>query len=819
MSIVSQHLQNLLGQKDARLWGGYVNMLKLLESMFLSPKHWVLEFLQNAEDASAKTISIRLGEASLSIINDGDIFYDDDFNTICDVNSRKLPSLGFRGYIGIGFKSIFRITNRIDVHSGDFHFCFDKEYWDDSRRKGTPIVNWPWEILPVEINPVELQGSYTTGFFVPLESTKGQEVLEEVGKFLSSNDFPKEVILLLEKVETIELQTPQLSFTITKELVESETLAVGKKELFLVRKQFAGQQYSEETFYLLFRKTVRVQDDIRRDTETELVRRSEISEREIGLVFGLDSEKNLQFLSGKLSGVYSFLPVEGEQTGLPFGIFGDFIPQPGRDLINYGAKWNHWMCDEVAEFFKQVVRAAFLLHPMWRFFPAELIGRVEYSSTAGPGKEFWDTKLRDPIKQFLDAEDLYPDDDGGVQRLDELISVEDEVIQVVGKDTFKALTGKKMAHPSIENKIQLKIGGKVDIYELLHRRELLESLKDQPEKLASLYRLIAGLTQYYIGGRKGQDISLRQLPFVLADDGEFYPPNQMVTLEMDVAHVPEFLRAVLLPLEEKKRLHPEIAKDPEAVSQLEHCNLDVINIQTAMLKLKQFIEEIKTPEKCQETWKYPDDLIQATLFLITEDGSPLEQLVAQDGTILEPQKLFTWGAPLDWSPLWEAQCLPGFQPIHEKYFNKEWMKRYGLQWERLHQYLEELGVHGFRRDKDSSLIQIAGENIAKLKLQEPEQGHTVADVTQRDKLGYDLQCQGHCTKVFEVKGMTEPHDVPLEESQVSAAQQKKDDYILICVYNLPNHPDKIGYKEIPNPQTIWNPVEKAKVPKDKWLTA
>lgn len=108
MSIVSEHLQNLLRQTDGNiLWGGYVNMLKQLISDFESPKHWVLEFLQNAEDADATRISIRLAKDSLWILNDGNTFSNEDFYTICDVKSRKLPSLGFRGYIGIGFKSIF----------------------------------------------------------------------------------------------------------------------------------------------------------------------------------------------------------------------------------------------------------------------------------------------------------------------------------------------------------------------------------------------------------------------------------------------------------------------------------------------------------------------------------------------------------------------------------------------------------------------------------------------------------------------------------------------------------------------------------------
>lgn len=845
MSTVSQHLQKLLRQRETYLWdeGGYVNMLKHLESVFLSPKHWVLEFLQNSEDAHAKKFSIRLGQDSLWILNDGEVFNNDDFYAICAVKSRKLPSLGFRGYIGIGFKSIFRITNCIDVHSGELHFKFHKEYWQRlTRDEGISISKWPWEILPVEISVVALPEGYRTGFYVPLASKKGQEVLQQISEFLS-REFPKEAILILKNVEVIEIQTPHMSFSITKKIEELETLSIGEKEVVTVEKESNRPWETEEAHYLVFRKTVWVPHKIRQDDETERMRRSDISKREIGLVFGLDPEKNLQASSGKLAGVYSFLPVEGEQTGLPFGIFGDFIPQLGRELINYGAKWNHWMCDELANFFKQVVCETFLAHPLWRFFPAELLSRVQYSSISGPGKEFWDTKSRDPTKEFLEAEALYPDEDEELRRLDELVIVVDEVVQVVGKDALKALTGKKIAHPSIVQEIRSKVevieigdlqrrrelleplkgqpekltNLPVDtVYDLLYTREMLEPLKDQPKRLATVYCCIADLNNYRIAGRRGRDpMPLYAAPFVLADDGKFYPPNQMVALEIDATHVPDFFRTAFPLVKEKKRLHPEIAKDQEAVSQLARCNLEVVNRQTVISKLQQLIKDITTPEKCPKTWRYPDDLIQATLFLIAEGGEPMKQLVAQDGTLREPKNLFVLGAPLDWFPLWEAYLLPGFQPIHEEYFTKEWLERNELQLEKVHQYLEGLGVHGFHRDEESSLIQTAGENMAKKRLR--EQGHRIADVTQRDKLGYDLQCQGHCGRVFEVKGMGEPHDVPLEESEFRAAQQKKADYILICVYNLPTHLDKVGYKEISNPEMIWQPIERARVPKEKWF--
>lgn len=821
MGTVSERQQQLLNQVGTPLWAGYVNMLKTLESVFPSTRHWVLEFLQNSEDAMrtrGDTIAIRLDKDSLCVLNNGDTFGSDDFVAICDVNSRKLPSLGFRGYIGIGFKSIFRITSRIEVHSGNLHFAFDKDYWDEYKRRGIPLSKWPWEILPVETNPITLPEGFTTGFYVPLRSIQGHETLQEVERFLGSYDFPKEVILLLKNVKAIKIQTGTLSYAITKEVRASALLGSYVRETVLVRRETDRSTSPEEALYLLFRKNVSVRPDVLRDSETERVRRSDIRERELGLVFALDSTgQNIQALYGKLAGVYSFLPVEGEQTGLPFGIFGDFIPQVGRDLINYSVKWNHWMCDEVVEFFGQIVKdivkdkEVFLASPDWQFFLSELLASVEYSSVSGPGREFWDAKLRNPVKVFLNTEALYPDSDGNPRKLDELMVVDKPLLEILGKGFLEDEIGKKFVHPKIEDKIKSKVG-EIGIYQLLFKKDILEDLKADKQKMVRLYQLIESLSPHYIGGRRGKDMPLSSIPFVVADNDQLYAPNDVVALQVKLESLPAFLKATVAT--NKKFLHPDIARDEKAVTQLARCGLEIISEQTVIRKTQELINNTKSPDKCPPFWHYPDDLIKATLFLFSSGVGSIDRLVAEDGSLQTAKNTFAPEAPLDWRPLWEAGLLaPGYYPIHRKYLDLR--TQFSLPLEKINHFLEEMGVHGFHADEDEALIEHTAYKIAEEKLK----GHAMENVHDRTELGYDLECKGHCTKVFEVKGMATPRDVLLEESQVKAAQQKGQDYVLVCVYNLPAQPDHVGYKETPNPQDIWNPVERARVPKDRWLLA
>jgi hypothetical protein len=46
-------------------------------------------------------------------------------------------------------------------------------------------------------------------------------------------------------------------------------------------------------------------------------------------------------------GVYSFLSLGEAKSSAKFPIQADFLVQPGRDALNYEAKWNHWILDEV----------------------------------------------------------------------------------------------------------------------------------------------------------------------------------------------------------------------------------------------------------------------------------------------------------------------------------------------------------------------------------------------------------------------------------------------------------------------------------------
>lgn len=162
----------------SRLGRDSVNMLNTVsESVFSRSAHFILELLQNAEDAGPKTgsaegeIEFSISPNRIRISHNGIPFTEANVDAISGVRSTKKPQEGTLGFLGIGFKSVFKVTDCPQVHSGDFHFRFDKGAHADA-------PNAPWQIMPIwqETTPEPIDASRTT-FLLPFR--KGVDVYRQ----------------------------------------------------------------------------------------------------------------------------------------------------------------------------------------------------------------------------------------------------------------------------------------------------------------------------------------------------------------------------------------------------------------------------------------------------------------------------------------------------------------------------------------------------------------------------------------------------------------------------------------------------------------
>ena len=109
------------------------------EDMYADRTHFILELLQNAEDAigrrgddwnGSRSVSFRLSADHLRVGHFGDPFNEPDVRSICSIDdSTKKGSLTEIGRFGVGFKSVYAFTDRPEVHSGSEDFAIDHYVW------------------------------------------------------------------------------------------------------------------------------------------------------------------------------------------------------------------------------------------------------------------------------------------------------------------------------------------------------------------------------------------------------------------------------------------------------------------------------------------------------------------------------------------------------------------------------------------------------------------------------------------------------------------------------------------------------------------
>ncbi|MYG08449.1 hypothetical protein F4167_17920, partial [Candidatus Poribacteria bacterium] len=113
----------------------------LANDLYNKHTHFIFELIQNAEDntyAEQNTyppfISFRLtktdptnspGSDGALIIQNNEVGFDvDNVDAICAVGeTTKKKEQGYIGEKGIGFKSVFRVTDNPHIFSNGYHFC------------------------------------------------------------------------------------------------------------------------------------------------------------------------------------------------------------------------------------------------------------------------------------------------------------------------------------------------------------------------------------------------------------------------------------------------------------------------------------------------------------------------------------------------------------------------------------------------------------------------------------------------------------------------------------------------------------------------
>lgn len=120
-------------EADPELAGPWHQLFKQVQS----PRHVVSELLQNADDAGATWVDVRIEGNAFVFEHNGRDFVGDEFASLCRFgysNKRSLHTIGFRG---IGFKSLFSIGNRVLLATPTLSVCFERHRFTFPRWMGS----------------------------------------------------------------------------------------------------------------------------------------------------------------------------------------------------------------------------------------------------------------------------------------------------------------------------------------------------------------------------------------------------------------------------------------------------------------------------------------------------------------------------------------------------------------------------------------------------------------------------------------------------------------------------------------------------------
>jgi len=755
--------------------------------VFTRSSGFILELIQNAEDSGLNLppqsgeVSVYFNEHRLKFIHNGHSFDDTNLQAICNINSSKKPERGTLGYLGIGFKSVFKVADCAEVYSNGFQFKFDRKHpeWESES------TNTPWHVIPIWIEKLteEIEPDKTT-FIIRFKDQNAAHHVRESLKLLKA-----ELYLFLKWITQIHI--------IDEVSGDKTTLASAPKEGDITVLKHGDQTYR----FKFFRKQVAVPDAIKQDQLTQEYR-ANVTQREIAIAFAVDESGDLNPSSAPAmyGGVYSFLPLGESKSGAKFPIQADFLVQPGRDGINYEAPWNKWLLDEV----KQLALAAiaeFQQHATWKF---QYLAAFEF--THSEGYEAYDNlfgpNLIQPIEKFLAEKPCVPTDDGELAKLSEVVHFSEEPsaakaiveLKLVQRENiasvFGGKPGLKLVHPSVV-KLQPGKFQEVNRWSLFDNEEFLNQAAastDAPSWFRSLYVWLNSYQVYEQIRRRPQVRRYDSAVIVLAANKTPCESRKVSLLDLDSSD--PFIEKLAFELQQKKpMLHPDIlsgAKDDQERETLKGFLMGYAGVQ-----------KLDTKTVCKE----------ALLPKLLTSAPPLQLDELVDFTIHCQRHLKT-DMPRG-SEISVATKSGHIRPAREVYFSTEF--RPPQSWEANRKYVNGLDyfispkyVSACTKDEEfrawrEFFKQVAVKDSPDNGVEDFAMNFTIerlkmifnkVEAVDKRNFGYDLQALDHeGEKVhIEVKGLSSDGDVELTGNEAEAANIHRDRFYLSVVSGIPNLP-------------------------------
>lgn len=280
--------------------------------------HFIYELLQNSDDAGASEARILLHKESLEFIHNGAIPFSisdperesdkeslGHLNAITSIGASSKQGGNTIGKFGIGFKSVFRYTER--PHIEDDHFSFD-------------IQDYIVPIPATRVKSVRKKGE--TYFLFPLK-TPGDDYPDILQKIRTLH----EPLFFLTNLRKITWKSEDGEEG-TYELAKEEATSVGR-----IKYDFISMMKEE-------------------NGENEYVHYHRYTDG-CAIAFAADGKMNPVALQSE-ENIFCFFPTK-EKSPLPFAIHAPFLLSDNREGIKFHERWNKQQIERIGEIAAQAL--------------------------------------------------------------------------------------------------------------------------------------------------------------------------------------------------------------------------------------------------------------------------------------------------------------------------------------------------------------------------------------------------------------------------------------------------------------------------------
>ncbi len=374
----------------------------ILAGLYTDPSHFIYELLQNAEDEGAKEIRFELFKDRLDVYHNGKDFDLQDIEGVTGIGiSKKKGDLNLIGKFGVGFKSVFAVTQTPEIYSGEYKIRIEDF------------------VIPTPLNDSSTPHKNGTLIRIPFnhQFRSKEEIFTLVKKRLENLEL--KTLLFLKNIDKIEWQTPSSKGCYSK---KSE-IVQGKPNVNRVKLVSSTTSESEEE-YLVFRKPVKI-DGVELRVE-------------VAYKIGKDQNGKEIIVPEPNSKLVVFFPTE-RVTFLNFIIQGPFKTTPNRENIPLEDEQNKIILEEIGN----LVAESLTIIKDLGYLDTSFLSILPLNADNANCEQIY-SEIYEKVKEKLRNEKLLPTSDGKYAKASECILARGkELTQLLDSKDIQFLFSKK----------------------------------------------------------------------------------------------------------------------------------------------------------------------------------------------------------------------------------------------------------------------------------------------------------------------------------------------------------------------------------------